>query len=339
MSCSVTRRRGTVQAVAGDRRKPQAGVEELARVRVAKVAGPQRGRISNAQLHHIGLSDTTIANWRHAGYLHPRQRGVYAVGSPASTTESDLFEAVLYAGPGAMLSHVTGAWWLGLIDHPSPAIHVSTPRRRTSPRGILVHKRRIALERVIHDGIPTTTVAQTLLDLAAMGDLTLVRRGLARLDYQHRFDPDALLTLCGGGRRGSQALQWALAHYDPRFAFTRSPLEDDWLICCEQLDIPKPDDVNVEICGIPVDACYYDAKLIIEFDGTDNHRSPAQVRRDRRNEYTLRTARWMVLRYTSDLIRNNAAGVRAEVLHNLATRAGRGARTADAKAAPIIVHP
>jgi hypothetical protein len=291
---------------------------------VATLAGRQRGRITNAQLHHIGLSDTTIANWRHAGYLHPRQRGVYAVGSAARTTESDLFEAVLYAGPGAMLSHVTAASWLGLIDHASPAIHVSTPRRRTSPRGILVHKRRIGLGRVINDGIPTTTVAQTLLDLAAMGELTLVRRGLARLDYQHRFDPHALLGVCQPGHRGSITLRWAIGHYDPRFAFTRSPLEDDWLVCCEQLDIPKPDDVNVKICGIPVDACYYDAMLIIEFDGTDNHRSPAQVRRDCRNEYKLRTAGWMVLRYSSDLIHDDAPGVRAEVLHHLATRAGLG---------------
>jgi hypothetical protein len=296
---------------------------------VAKVAGRQQGQITNAQLHHIGLSDTTIANWRHAGYLHPRQRGVYAVGSAARTTESDLFEAVLYAGPGAMLSHATAASWLGLIDHASPAIHVSTPRRRTSPRGIRVHKRRIAIERVIHDGIPTTTVAQTLLDLAAMGELTLVRRGLARLDYQHRFDPHALLAVCEPGHRGSSTLRWAIAHFDPRFAFTRSPLEDDWLICCEQLDIPKPDDVNVEICGIPVDACYYDAMLIIEFDGTDNHRSPAQVRRDRRNEFKLRTAGWMVLRYSSDLIHDDAAGVRTEVLHHLATRAGLGSGVAD----------
>jgi Protein of unknown function (DUF559) len=296
---------------------------------VATVAGRQHGRITSAQLHHLGVTDTTIGNWTRAGYLHRRLRGVHAVGSLARTTESDLFEAVLYAGPGAMLSHVTAASWLGLIDHPSPLIHVSTPRRRTSPRGILVHKRRIALERVTHEGIPTTTVAQALLDLAAMEELTLVRRGLARLGYQHRFDPHALLTLCGGGRRGSQTLQWAIAHYDPRFAFTRSPLEDDWLICCEQLDIPKPDDVNVEICGIPVDACYYDAKLIIELDGVDNHRSPAQVRRDRRTELDLRDAGWLVLRYSSDLIRDEAERVRAEVLSHLATRAGLGSTTAE----------
>ncbi len=216
--------------MAADRRKPHEGVEELARVRVARLAGRQYGRITSAQLHHIGVTDTTIANWTHAGYLHRRLRGVHAVGSSAQTTESDLFEAVLYAGPGAMLSHTTAAWCLGLIDRPTAAIHVSTPRRRTSLRGILVHKRRSALQRATYDLLPTTTVAQTMLDLAAMGELTLVRRGLARLDYQHRFDPQTLLTLCGGGRRGSEMLRWAIANYDPRFAYTRSPLEDDWLI-------------------------------------------------------------------------------------------------------------
>ena len=312
-----------------DRRVSGSYPHELAKVRVARVAKRQHNRIASHQLTQLGVGGSTVRDWMRAGYLHRRLRGVYAVGSAARTTESDLFEAVLYAGPGAMLSHVTAASWLGLIDHASPAIHVSTPRRRTSPRGILVHKRRIGLERVINDGIPTTTVAQTLLDLAAMGELTLVRRGLARLDYQHRFDPHALLGVCEPGHRGSITLRWAIGHYDPRFAFTRSPLEDDWLICCEQLDIPKPDDVNVKICGIPVDACYYDAMLIIEFDGTDNHRSPAQVRRDRRNEFKLRTAGWMVLRYSSDLIHDDAPGVRAEVLHHLATRAGLGSGVAD----------
>ncbi len=94
------------------------------------------------------------------------------------------------------------------------------------------------------------------------------------------------------------------------------------------MDIPKPDDVNVEICGIVVDACYYDAKLIIEFDGTDNHRSPAQVQRDRRHELTLRTAGWLPLRYSSDLIRERAELVRAEVLGYLASRAGLGSAAA-----------
>ena len=109
--------------------------KQLGRVLVAKLAARQFGRISRAQLRGLGVSDTTIHDWTRAGYLHPRLRGVHAVGHPARTLASELFEAVLDAGPGAMLSHRTAAWWLGLIDRPSPLIHVSTPRRRTMPRG------------------------------------------------------------------------------------------------------------------------------------------------------------------------------------------------------------
>ena len=114
---------------------------------------------------------------------------------------------------------------------------------------------------------------------------------LTRLDSSQRLDLHALLAPVRRRHRGNHVLEWAIANHDPRFAHTRSPLEDDWLICCEQLDIPKPDDVNVVICGISVDTCYYDAKLVVEFDGADNHRSPAQVRRDRRNEFKLRKGR------------------------------------------------
>jgi Protein of unknown function (DUF559) len=301
----------------GDHRRDSGSYpHELAKVRVARIARRQQNRIASHQLMRLGLGGSTVRDWTRAGYLHPRLRGVHAVGSSTRTTESDLFEAVLYAGPNAALSHMTAAWWLGLIDHPSPLIHVSTPRRRTQARGIIIHKRR-QVERIIQRGIPSTSVAQTVLDLAAAGELTLVRRALARLDHQHRLDLESLLALCQRGRHGSSTVRWAIANYDPRFAHTRSPLEDNWLVVCERYDIPKPDDVNVEIYGIPVDAVYYDAMLIIELDGIDNHRSPAQIRRDHRNDFTLRSHHWMVLRYTSDQVRDDAADVVAEVLSEL----------------------
>jgi hypothetical protein len=47
----------------------------------------------------------------------------------------------------------------------------------------------------------------------------------------------------------------------------------------------------------------------------------------------VRNAGWMVLRYTSDLIRGAAPGVRAEVLHHLATRAGLGTGAAE-----LVLH-
>ena len=215
----------------------------IAKDLVAQLAGRQQARVTRAQLRWLGIGTSTISDWIAGHYLHPRLPGVYAVGAAAHTDDSALFEAVLYAGPGAMLSHATAVHRRGLIDDAPARIHVSTPRRRASLPGICVHNRR-AIPRVLHNGIPVTTVAQSMLDLAAVSehDPVAVRVALARLDFRHELDGRALNLVCGFGCSGSRLLRWAVANYDPRFAHTRSPLENDWIVACEELDVPKPDD-------------------------------------------------------------------------------------------------
>ena len=295
--------------------------KELDKVLVARLGARQFGRITRAQLRTLGVSDTTIHNWTRAGYLHPRLRGVYAVGHPGRSTAGDLFEAVLFAGPGAMLSHKTAAWWLELIERPSPLIHVSTPRHRSAPRGIMIHGRR-TLARVDHKGIPVTTPEQTVFDLAATcaDEPVLVRVALAELDFWGAYDPHALLALCRQGLPGSARLRHAIAHFDPRFAMTRSRFERNWLVYCERTGTPKPDAVNVFVHGIRSDNVYYDAKLIIELDGVGNHHSPPQIRRDRRNDRTLRGHGWLVIRYAWPDVEQDPRGVHADVVAALAAR-------------------
>jgi hypothetical protein len=309
----------------------------IAREFVAQLAGRQHGRITRAQLRWLGVGTSTITDWVAAHYLHPRLPGVYAVGSAAGTDESALFEAVLYAGPGAMLSHATAAHWLGLIDHPPTQMHVSTPRRRASLPTICVHSRR-AIRRAIHDGIPVTSIPQTMLDLAAVSehDPVAIRVALARLDFRHELDRRALNGVSRPGSPGTRLLKWAVDNYDPRFAHPRSPLENDWIVVCEELDIPKPDAVNGFVHGVRSDNIYWAARLIVELDGYDNHRSRAQLRRDHRNARTLRKHRWLVLRYSSEDIHEDAVAVATEVLDELARRTpGPG----PAAAAPPAVRP
>jgi Protein of unknown function (DUF559) len=302
------------------------GSVKTAKLRVARVAGRRQGRITTAQLLRLGVGRTTIGDWTSAGYLHARLPGVYAVGSPARTDESDLWEAVLYAGPGAMLSHGTAAWWRGLIDFPVRPIHVSTPRRKRSLPGIAVHGRRTELNRQRHKGMPVTSIAQMMYDLAAQGEIKLLRKALANLDYANSLHAPAIRAMCGQGRSGTAMLQWAIDNYEPLFAQTQSPFEDDYIWACESLDIPKPDRISVRVLGIPVDAVYYDAMLIVELDGVGNHHSPAQVYRDRRNDKTLRDEGWLVLRYTTKQLAKDPEGVRDEIIRELTQRAGRAGR-------------
>jgi hypothetical protein len=295
--------------------------KQRAKVRVAQLAARQFGRVTRAQLRQLGVRDTTIHDWTAAGHLFPRLPGVHAVGHAGRTVASDLFEAVLYAGPGAMLSHRTAAWWWGLLHHPSPLIHVSTPRRRRAPRGVVIHNQR-ALIRAEHHGMPVTTREQTVFDLAAscVDEPVLTRVALATLDFRGCYDPGALLALCRPGRPGSAALRLAIVHFDPRFAHTRSDFERDWIVYCERTGTPKPDDMNIEIHGIPCDNVYFGARLIVELDGVDNHHSPAQIRRDRRNDRILRSFGWLVLRYAWPDVEADPLGVHADVVATLTAR-------------------
>ncbi|MGE5617536.1 MAG: DUF559 domain-containing protein, partial [Candidatus Woesearchaeota archaeon] len=271
---------------------------QSAKVRLADVADRQSGRVTWAQIRALGVPDTTVTSWLKQRYLHPKLPGVYAVGHAAGSPEADLAAALLYAGPGAMLSHATAAWWLGLLDGRPHVIQVSTPRRCRSQPGIRVHQRR-PLTRVWHRGLPTTTLPQTFLDLAAQGPLRTVRRALAKADYARILNVQAVEAQLGAGRPGSTTLRHALREHQPRLARTKSQNEILFLEICESAGLPMPE-TNVYVAGWEVDALWREQRLAVEIDGPGNHRSPAQVRRDRRKEFDLRSHGLTPLRYSDE---------------------------------------
>lgn len=271
---------------------------ENSKVRVGRTAGRQWGRVTRAQLLGLGITESTIAMWIAQGYLHRRLPGVYAVGHVSTSIEALLAEALLYAGPGAMLSHTTAAWWLGLLDDQPQVIHVSTPRQCRSIRWIRVHRRR-ACEREWKRGFPVTNLPQVLLDLAATTTLTTVRRALASADYKGILDLKAVEAIIGRGRAGTKRLRLALTRHQPELARTKSRLERMFLAICEQQGWPTPD-VNEYIAGWQVDALWPDERIAVELDGHGNHHTPAQLRRDRRKELALRKAGLTPVRYSEE---------------------------------------
>lgn len=289
-----------------------------AKVRVARLADRQNGRVSAAQLAAVGIESVTIARWVSQGYLLPRLPRVYAVGHRAPSVEADLTAAVLYAGPGAMLSHATALWWYGLLEYQPWPIEVSTPRRCQSLRGVKIHGRRDC-RRVWHKSLPVTTTEQALLDFAAVAPLDRVRYALANADYLKLLDLDALRAVAGLGRAGSVKLRKALERHEPKLARTRSPLERLFLPLCESYGIPLPDDVNVRIAGILVDAVWWQQMLVVELDGRDNHSSWAQIQRDRSNELRLRAAGFDVIRYGTVQIEEQPASVAGDVIRRLSS--------------------
>jgi len=288
--------------------------------KVLALAERQSGRVSWAQLMALGIESAVVARWVSDGYLHHVHPRVYAVGHRAPSVRADVTAAVLYAGPGAMFSHATALWWRGLIEHQPWPIEVSTPRRCRSLDGVKVHGRRNC-RRFWHNGLPMTTIEQALLDFGAVAPLDRVRYALANADYLKVLDVPALQVVAGNGRAGSTKLRAALKRHEPKLARTRSPLERLFLPMCETHGVPLPDDVNVRVAGVLVDAVWWEQRLVVELDGKDNHSSWAQIQRDRSNELRLRGAGFDVLRYGTVQLEEEAAQVARDVLSRLSSTA------------------
>lgn len=297
-------------------------LNQFAKEPVARLAARQFGRVSWGQLVALGVDRRTIHDWTTTAYLHRLLPGVYAVGHPAKTTEADLMAAVLYAGPGAMLSHATAAWWVGLADSKPYMIDVSTPRRCRSLPGIRVHGRR-SIEHSWHNGLPVTLFPQTMVDYATRARLTDIRRALAKADFDGGLNVTAIEAELRRGSRGSRKLRLAFLDHQPELARANSGLEVVFFELCESHGLPLPE-LNARIAGWDVDALFREHRVAVELDAPPNHSRPAQVRRDRRKELALRAAQLFILRYSDDQVKNQAAAVITEVREVL-TRAERPA--------------
>ncbi len=303
----------------------------VATVRVGDVAAAQWGVISWAQMRDCGLSGPSISRAVRAGRLHRLHPRVYAVGHDNICLEGRLVAALLYAGPGAALSHGTAAWLWRLTEREPALIDVSKPLRRAARPGLRLHTRS-AWEACRHRLFPVTTVRQTLLDLAATDSRPRLRRALAEADFRGLLEPIGLAAVAGQGRPGSAALRDGLADHLPALALTRSELEQRFLELCESAGIPVPE-VNATAAGLIVDMYWREAGVVVELDGVAGHGSPARVGRDHSRDLALRSAGLIVLRYTWMQITGDPAAVAEDLGRTLAARRTPAAGQAPAAAA------
>ena len=136
----------------------------------AEIARWQAGAISRRQLLDAGLTSKLIARRLMRGRWQQLYWGVYAVFTGPPPRETWLWAAVLRAGPGAVLSHLTAAELHGLLDSPADAIFVTVPAtRRITTAGIIVRtSSRIAQATQPGREPPRTNAEETVLDLVEL---------------------------------------------------------------------------------------------------------------------------------------------------------------------------
>jgi Protein of unknown function (DUF559) len=239
-------------------------------VAVSKLAAAQWGVLSLDELRMCGLTRKAIVGRVRNGHLHPLYRGVYAVGHANITNEGRFLAAVKACSPTAVLSHFSAAALYGLVrwDDRYPEVTTTTVRAH---RGIRVH-RTTSLDATRHKGIPVTTPARTLIDLAATFDYRALRRTVREAQRKLVTIPQILHTLERlGPRPGIANLTNIVA---TGHAPTRSELEDAVLDLLLKGGFQHPDvNVPLHINGrklIP-DFRWPQQRLVIEADGAEWH--------------------------------------------------------------------
>src|SRR3954452_19847970 len=136
--------------------------------KIARIADVQHGVVTRAQLLEAGLSAEQVRSRAKKGALISVHRGVYRAGHRAPSVEATYLAAVLACGEGSLLSGRAAGRLLGLLYGAWPAPRVTTLTERRIP-GIRTRRTRVIDRRdaMAFRGIPITTVARTLVDVAA----------------------------------------------------------------------------------------------------------------------------------------------------------------------------
>jgi hypothetical protein len=276
--------------------------------RLMRLAGEQHGVISREQLHRLGMSDSAIAHAIRTRRLHRVFRGTFAL-TPQISRRGRLSAAVLACGKGAVISHRSAGALLGLLDDGPAVIDVIPPQERGRKiDGIRFHRVRAPRwdELGTVDGIPCTSPARTLVDLAgAVGDWTL-RSCFERAAQRKLLDIPAIEASMDPGRRGNKSLralvdEWRRAAPISKDGKLKSPLEAKVLPLALQRGLPTPLlNAPVEIANgrIEVDFLWPDQRLVVEADSRDFHGTEVAFERDRWRDRELFRVGYNTLRIT-----------------------------------------
>jgi very-short-patch-repair endonuclease len=287
---------------------------------LAELARRQHGVVSRRQLLELGHARATVSGWEKDGKLHRLHRGVFAVGHEALSWDGRCMAAVLANEP-AVASHITAGWIWGLLRYKPGTFHLTAPTRRHRKERVVVHFAALVPEDLtIVDGIPVTSPARTVLDLAAgksrdVGRL-LERANERRLLDRRRFEA---LAARAGGHPGRVKFSTALAAYKPETATLRSDLEKRFRGLVLRAGLPRPQ-TNVVVEGYELDAYWEAEGFAVELDVYATHGSPASFEADREREDELLLAGIELIRVTDVRLDREPRETIARVAAHLARR-------------------
>ncbi len=218
--------------------------------------------------------------------------------------------ATLACGPGTVISHRSAAALLGLIDTGPVVIDViAAGDRGRHIDGIRFHRVRLPRpeETGTVDGIPCTSPARTLVDLAGTVGAWTLSGAFERAAQRRVLDIAAIEASIDPRRRGMKGLLVLVEKWRGAAPLTKtrgrlkSPLEAKVVPLLAHRDIPPPRfnaPVQLATKRIEVDFLWPSHRFVLEADSRAFHSSHVASERDRWRDRELMRVGYSVLRVT-----------------------------------------
>jgi hypothetical protein len=258
--------------------------EELARI--AEVA---HGIVTRQEMLAAGITRAEIKFRVGTGALIREYTAVYRVGHRAPSLEARYLAAVKACGAGARLGDEAAGYLLGLLKGRTPPPTVVTLTDR-SVTGVWTRRaRRSDLgEPLVWRGIPVTSVADTLVDLARLLDADDLARACHEAGVRHETTPRDVEAALARRRRTPTGVAKLRAVLQGEAPVTLSVLERRFLALLREAGLPLPQ-TNKPAGTKRVDCRWPDLKLTVELDSYRFHNSRYSWEQDRRREREARS--------------------------------------------------
>jgi hypothetical protein len=308
----------------------------------------QFGVISRQQARDAGWPEGTVDTRLRSGIWQRLYRGTYATFTGDLSREAKLWAAVLWAGPGAALSHETAAEIHGLINKPIGPIHVSVPAerhpgRRRKIRGVVIHRSRCLRPQWQPPWqLPRTTVEDTVLDLVAKARTFDDAYGWISAGVGRRLTSAELLSKALAGRSRIRWRAWITAALQDAADGVHSPLERNYVYGVERahgLPTARRQAKRRHGSGTKyLDNLYEEQGLCVELDGLVAHPPEGRWRDTRRDNANL-LQDTQTLRYGWPDATANRCRTAAEIATILRRRGWNGTPRPCSPACPVGRDP
>ena len=275
--------------------------------RLFHLAARQLGVVSGRDLAACNVSRKWIWRRIETGEWVRLHRGVFQLGANTPTLDQREMAAILAAGDGVVLSHLSAARRLGLDLPRDASVHVTIPAsRRARISGVKVWRSRNLGERDVTKRGPfrLTHLARTVIDLAQLLDddwLRAVIDSALRQRRSHLSWISRLLSRQAKGHHGAERLRALLDSYQNEGEIPDSVLES-LAVGIGQATGHEPELHWCVLDGpqlvAEVDLAWPEVQVCVQLDGWMHHGTRAAFSSDRAVDRKLTRMGWLVLRYT-----------------------------------------